>query len=259
MSTSFAVITEEFSDDLDAIRFLVNAFKDPHANTPKARIAAANSATLLLAATFEEFVREMARAYARAVVAATNSFNRLPPKLAGTAWKRTMEKLARIQLDPRKTIVAADRVVSDALTRFTVVYEFCQGDLSQDIYAELVHNENNMRPGEINSLFKISNLTDVCFQLADKKPVLDVFGEPDRNKVHGRLLIGFEDFFERRNGIAHSLNPARSSAPDQILKDMDMLEAFAKALCETLENLSPKPAVMEMSSAEEDSAPEASR
>ena len=79
VSTDFAVITEEFDNDLDAFRLLVNAFDDPQTSAPKARIAAANSSTLLLAATFEEFVREMARAYARAVVASSQSIELLPP------------------------------------------------------------------------------------------------------------------------------------------------------------------------------------
>ena len=47
----------------------------------------------LLAATFEEFVREMARAYARAVVASSKSIEMLPSRLAHAAWRRTMETL----------------------------------------------------------------------------------------------------------------------------------------------------------------------
>lgn len=240
MSTDFTVITEEFGDDLDAIRLLVNAFDDPDKSTPKPRIAAANSATLLLAATFEEFVREMARAYARAVVAATHSFEKLPTKLANTAWRRTMETLARVRIDTKTKVFSAKSVFSDAQTRFNVVYEFCKGDLSQDIYNELIYNENNMRPGEINSLFKVSDLGDVCSKIADKRPLLENFGETDAGKAHGRLLTSLEEFFERRNGIAHSLNLARSSGPDQILKDIDMLNAFGKSLCETLEAFAPK-------------------
>jgi hypothetical protein len=198
VSTDFTIITEEFGDDLDAIRSLVNAFNDPHKGIPKARVAAANSATLLLAATFEEFVREMARAYARAVVAAADSFERLPPRLAGTAWRRTMETLARIRIDARSKVFSAESVFSDALTRFNIVYEFCKGDLSKDIYNELIYNENNMRPSEINSLFKVSELVDVCSKLADKKPLLENFGETEVGKAHGRLLSSLEEFFERR-------------------------------------------------------------
>ncbi len=240
VATAFTVITEEFGDDLDAIRLLVNSFNDPHKSAPKARIAAANSSTLLLAATFEEFVREMARAYARAVVAATHSFERLPTKLASTAWRRTMETLARVRINTGTKVFSAESVFLDAQTRFNVVYEFCKGDLSQDIYNELIYNENNMRPGEINSLFKVSDLGDVCLKIADKRPLLENFGEAEAGKAHGRLLASLEEFFERRNGIAHSLNPARSSGPDQILKDIDMFNALGKSLCETLEALAPK-------------------
>jgi hypothetical protein len=50
-----------------------------------------------------------------------------------------------------------------------------------------------------------------------------------------------EDFFERRNAIAHALNPGQSSGPDQIVNDIDMLESFGKALRETLDAISPKP------------------
>lgn len=239
MGADYLLITEEFVGDLDAIRSLVEAFSDPHSSEPKARIAAANSATLLLAATFEEFIREMARAHARAVVAKTESFEKLPRKLASTAWQRTLVALARIQIGNATLTFSAESEFSDALTRFNAVYEFCKGDLSQDIYGDLIHNENNMRPQEINSLFKVSDLGDVCSKLADKKPLLDNFGESEASKTHGRLLESLNDFFERRNGIAHSLNPARSSGPDQILKDIDMFDAFGKSLCETLDALAP--------------------
>jgi hypothetical protein len=236
----FTVITEEFGDDLGAIRLLVSAFSDRQKNVPKARIAAANSATLLLAATFEEFVREMARSYAKTVVAATSSIGTLPPKLANTVWRRTMEALARVQIDTNTKAFSTESVFSDAQTRFNVVYEFCKGDLSQDVYDELIYNENNMRPREINSLFKVSGLNDVCSQIADKEPLLENLGETEPGKAHGQLLVRLEEFFERRNGIAHSLNPARSSGPDQIAKDIDLLSAFGKSLCETLEVLAPK-------------------
>ncbi len=242
MASAFEVITEEFVDDLEAIRSLVMTFSDPH-KTAKARIAAANSATLLVAATFEEFVREMAREFARAVVTSTESFEKLPPKLASTAWKRTMDGLSKVRFDGEQAGVGAEHVFGAAQARFTVIYEFCKGDLTQDIYRDLIHNENNMRPGEVNSLFKVSGLGDVCTKLSDKQPILETFGETERGKAHGKLLFALEDFFERRNAIAHALNPGQSSGPDQIINDLNMLESFGKGLCETLDTLAPRPPV----------------
>lgn len=240
MATAFEIITEEFIDDMEAIRSLVVTFSDPQ-KTVKARLAAANSATLLVAATFEEFVREMAREYARAVVTNTESFERLPPKLASTAWKRTMDDLSKLRFDGDQAGGAGtENAFGAAQVRFTVIYDFCKGDLTQDIYRDLIHNENNMRPSELNSLFKVSGLGDVCKKLSDKQPLLEVFGETEPGKAHGKLIAGLEDFFERRNAIAHALNPGRSSGPAQIDNDINILERFGEALCETLDRLAPK-------------------
>ena len=237
----YTVITEEFDADLEAIRLLVNAFKDsPTSVPPKARVAAANSAILLLAAAFEEFVREMARTYAKAVVDATHSFEKLPQRMANTAWRRTMETLAHIRIDTNTKGVSAETAISDAQKQFTAVYRFCKGDLSQDIYNTLIHNENNMRPGEINALFNVSDLADVCLKIAGRRPLLDNFGEEMETRAHGQLLKTLNEFFERRNQIAHSLNAAQSSGPTQVLKDIDMFNAFGKSLCETLEAHHPK-------------------
>jgi hypothetical protein len=233
MASAFAAIQEDFDEELRAIRAVIEAFSDPAKGNPRSRVAAANAATLLLAATFEEFVREMARAYARAVVDACDSVEKLPAKLAATAWKRTMEALARLKLD------AKDGISSEALARFNVAYEFCKGDLSKDVYQDLIHNENNMRPSELNSLFKLSGLRDVCAKVSDKGHLLIVLQEAEARVAHGVLLERLEAFFERRNAIAHSLNIMRSSGPDLILRDMDMLSAFGRALSDTLEHLAP--------------------
>ena len=163
-------------------------------------------------------VREMARAYAKAVVEATKSFKKLPQKLANTAWRRTMETLARSEIGNENH----SEVFSEAQKRFNAVYNFCKGDLTQDIYGPLIHNENHMRIGEINSLFRVSNLGDVCRRISEKQPLLRNFCETEKDKVHGRLQNCLEEFFERRNLIAHSLNSVSSSGPDQILKDIDM-------------------------------------
>lgn len=239
MTTAFDIIVEEFVDDMEAIRSLVVTFSDPQ-KTPKARVAAANSATLLVAATFEEFVREMAREFARAVVTNTDSFEKLPSKLAATAWKRTMEGIAKMRFDGAYA-ASAENVFGNAQARFSVIYEFCKGDLTQDIYRDLIHNENNMRPGEVNALFKVSGLGDVCTRLSDKQFILDNFGETEPGKAHGKLLAGMEDFFERRNAIAHALNSKQSSGPEQIVNDIDMLASMGKALCETLNAVALKP------------------
>jgi hypothetical protein len=94
-----------------------------------------------------------------------------------------------------------------------------------------------MRPNEINGLFKLSGLGNVCVRLCDKKDILEIFKEVQPEKASGYLIASLEDFFERRNQVAHSITMTLSSGPDQILKDVDLLRAFGYALCETLESV----------------------
>ncbi len=233
MSSEFELITEEFLAETTAIRSLVNGFSDSKAVDPRARIAAANSATLLMAATFEEYIREMARQYSRYVISSVTDFGALPKTLAATAWRRTLEVLSRIKFDDEMRSNSS-HPFGFAHAKFSAVYDFCKGDLTKDIYQDLIHNENNMRPGELNSMFKVAGLNDVCQRVANKSPLMEHFGQSEAGKTHGLLLGKLEDFYERRNTIAHALNARHSSGVSQIADDLDLFECFALSLKETL-------------------------
>ncbi|MFE2005371.1 MAE_28990/MAE_18760 family HEPN-like nuclease [Pseudomonas guariconensis] len=241
MATVFEVITEEFIDDAEAIQNIV-ALLEEAKGTAKARVAAANSATLLLAATFEEFVRQMAKEYAKYAVSKAGTVEKLPSKMISIAWKRTMDGLAKMKLAQESSGDARKNTFTEAQVKFSVIHDFCKGDLSQNIYDQLIHNENNMRPGEINSLFKVSGLGDICKKLSEKNEVLLFTGETERDKAHGKVQSFIEDFFERRNGIAHALNNGSSSSPERISTDLEFFNAFAKAMKATLDEVTAPPA-----------------
>jgi len=241
VTSLFLLIFEEFEDELAAIEALVDAAADPNLGRPKARVAGANAAALLLAAAFEEFIRECARAYAKASVESCGSYEDLPPKMAPIAWKRTMENLARVHLNPKKEIFSRESIFADALTRFTVTYEFCKGDITQDIYQDLIHNENSMRPQEINTLFNISALGNACGLASEQEPLLSFFNEINPGKTLIQFVESLDEFFERRNKVAHSLNLMSSSGPSQIKADISLLRAFSRALALALEIKAPLP------------------
>ncbi len=60
MSTDFSVIVDEFESGLVRLEEIVGAGQTKQ-SSPKARVASIHAATLLLAAEFEESVRETAR------------------------------------------------------------------------------------------------------------------------------------------------------------------------------------------------------
>ncbi|HMN86173.1 MAG TPA: HEPN domain-containing protein [Bauldia sp.] len=246
MPTVFELIKEDFKAELDAIRLLVETF-DVSEKPPKARAAAVNSATLLVAATFEEYIRQSAREFARLVVTNTASLGDLPKGLSATAWRRAMQRLAKVRFD------SEDQQTRNALllgveTTFSAVRDFVRGDLTKDIYSDLIHNENNMRPDELNAMFKVSGLTNVCVKLCEIQPIKDHFDEAEQEKAHGKLRMALDELMERRNRVAHALNPNSFTGASQIKRDLDMLGALASSLCQVLDAATgpaPTPPVIE--------------
>jgi hypothetical protein len=238
MGSVFSLIVEDFADELASIELIVNIGSSKE-GTRRARVASINASTLLLAASFEEFVRQIAREHAIQVVRSARSIGDLPQSLLEAAWKRTFSELAR----GKQTGKGAQKEgflssAKSARPKIDALFAFVEGDLSQDVFSDLIQNENNMRPEQINSLFKLSGLKNTCMVVCDKKMLMDFFGSETKEDTHKTLTSEIEDFFWRRNEIAHSLNSAKSSGPDQIKRDIEMFRAFSIALCKTLEDMS---------------------
>ena len=109
-----------------------------------------------------------------------------------------------------------------------------EGDIGQDIFDHLIHNENNMRAGEINKMFRISGLGNICWRICEQTSLKEFFDQEDDSQTHGDLLAALESFIDRRNEIAHSLNSGISSAPEEVFRVIDMFRAFAQDLGATL-------------------------
>ena len=235
MTSVFDVIADDFLSDLQAISDLISLV-EKGGGSSKSRVASINSATLLLAATFEEFIREMGRQYARELVQLIPDHRNLPRKLSATAWKRTLEELARAKIDTGGTPIPLTHIAANARASFEAVCRFLEGDCSQDIYATLVHNENNMRPNQINAVFTISDLSDVCLKISEERFLKEFFGEDDQGKTHGQLIVSINNFMEKRNDISHSLNSRVSVSAEQFIQDVEFMKALALSLSACLPN-----------------------
>lgn len=237
MGTVFSAIDDGFREELTAVESMVQAFVGSRSTTPpRTRVAASNAATLLLAALFEEYVREMAREFARLVVSNSRSIGDVPDRLVATAWKRTMNALEA----EHKDVGPEPFVMTELRQKFDAVFAFCSGDTSQDIYTDLIHNENNMRHDQMNQLFKIGGLSSVCKKIASQTSMKAALGVQGDDEAYGQLRNGLEDFFTRRNEIAHSLEQHKSVAPEELMRDVAFFRAIGEGLCGTLEAHAPR-------------------
>lgn len=233
MATEFSVIVDDFVEELRSLDQIVSLTQDSK-YLPKTRISSMHAVTLLLAANFEEFIRQMAKQCAISVVQRANDVSEIPDLLMETAWKRTLDQLVREKFSPPKkqSIVAS---AQRAKPKIDAMFAFVSGDRTQDIYDQLIHNENNMRPREINGMFKIAGFSDICRAICKQNEIKLILSKENEDSAHGEFMSAVDAFFNRRNEIAHSINSASSVGPDQMRRDIRLFEALARDLCVTLE------------------------
>ena len=234
MVTQFRAAVDEFSDEVNVISDLVSSFETTKVPA-RLRTAASNSAMLLLAATFEGFVRDMAGQVARAAVAGAGAVAHVPNGILRAAWKRTFDAIGRADVPQNTRTGEIHQMVANAEAKADAVFGFLRGNTGRDIYEGLVQNDGNMRPKEINRLFNISQVSDVCSQVSSEQDVIDHFQVDSATTSATELVDFINEFIEQRNGIAHALTSSVSVAPSEVRDNIATLCVFAESLCEVLE------------------------
>jgi len=230
-ASPFSVIADEFDGRLASLRQLPTLPNrvDGGPASKGTRIAVVHATTLLLSATFEEFVRLMAREFATQVV---NNTGKLPDKVLEAAWKQTFGELARKAPGGRNN-------ESEIRDKIDLLFAFLGGDAKQGAFRRFIRNEGHLRIREINRLFKVVGINNICCEVCGHDSLFEFFDLEDRGRTHIALARGLDDFFRRRNDITHSLESVQSMAPDMIEKDINMFQAFSSDLSSTLETKAP--------------------
>lgn len=174
----------------------------------------------------------MGRQFAREVVSRTT--NVADRKLTATAWKRALEDMARARIDTGGTSVPLLHITAEARAEFDAICKYLEGDTSQDIYKHIAHNENNMRPDQINAIFKVCDLGNLCGKISEVELLKTHLAEDDGSRAHAKLVVALNDFMEKTNGMAHSLNPGSSAGAGQFLADVSLLRVVALAMATCL-------------------------
>ena len=237
MATEFDLSFEDFDAELTALAEMAGGSGGGRGSelSARARIAAGNGAVLLLAATFEEHIHQQVRSAFTAKACIAGEMSGFPKKIASVVWKRSLELLARrpfgeIESDIRQ----ADATVSATL-------DFClRKDITADVGAALSHNENNMKAGELNRLFNQLGLNSIISELCQRGTIVGFLGCDGPGKANAEIEARIDDFFRRRNDVAHAIQLGSSSGPTELLNDIDLFREIAKSLSLTLNEMTIK-------------------
>lgn len=234
METELTPIFEEFVSDLDALKKMLPIAEegDHHPQSAKARIVAGNAATLLLAALFEEYIRQMVKASFREKSRVANGIKDFPPKIAANVWRQALERLARVEIDDEEANIISYQTRLEAIVAFSL-----KKDITSDVSDVLAHNKNNMRPEQLLQLFKQIGINNILWKSCKDPDLQNCLGSTeDVNKVCDSLTAALNAFFKRRNYIAHSIGLNNSSGPVQLDQDIELFLTFGRALLRALED-----------------------
>ena len=231
----FALIFEEFSGELDALGEIAVHPKESgeggaHPLSAKARVAAGNAATLLLAAVFEEYVRQLVKAAFREKSNTAKGIQDFPQNIAAKVWRQSLSMLASAEMEDVEANPA------DYETRLAAVVAFSlKKNVTSDVGQALAHNQNNMRPDLLAGLFKQIGIPKILHKSCEDQEMLDYVDSDNGDHARNHLAAALNDFFKRRNYIAHAIQLNTSSGPQQLGKDISLLYTFGRALQRALD------------------------
>jgi len=230
MPTAFELISEDFSGQLSTLRRLIDkAYAPGPSIDADLRLATSNAAVLLLASTFEEFLRQLIRAYTEHLVTNASTFGDLPDTLRTAIWERALYKLKSAKYGTR----LFDRPLAELSVR--QITTFClEEKLSVPVSDLIAYNENNTKTVELNSMFKRVGISDYCGIVGRRSELVDFFGAADGNRAHASFTSALDAFYDARNSIAHSIGSHMGSGQSEILRNIDLFHIVSDVMSDDL-------------------------
>lgn len=185
---------------------------------------------VLLAAHFEEFVRQQIEEYARAVL---GDFDYLKPefieKVADQYWKAGTSKLGRIR--PKGSLGWAGR--AEPILRGLIDYPV-SGTITAFQPNMLSEHDNNMRWDtvcELTGRVGVKKLESLIFK---NSPFKILLGSPKADSRTLQIRTKLNDFYELRNGIIHSISQNSGIGAATFSQWVHFFKIFAPAFVDAL-------------------------
>lgn len=160
-----------------------------------------NAGIVLLAAHFEEYIRQQIEEYAKGVVISYNNLEiNFREKLVDSYWRSAASKLSRIRPKGSSNWANVAQQTLNNLLAYPV-----NGNTSQFDYKLISEHENNMRYETILELCKKLSISDVHTGMCRHTDFDNSIGNPHRDFRAREITRILNDFYELRNGIIHSI------------------------------------------------------
>ncbi|WP_420479459.1 hypothetical protein [Brevundimonas sp. FT23028] len=185
---------------------------------------------VLIAAHFEECVRQQVEEYAKSLVASYGDIEEpLQAKMIDAYWKAGLSKLSRLRPkdDPAWAGLASTSLSS--MLKFPV-----SGDDSHLVASWLCEHENNMRMDTVLLLTGRVGIKDLAGKLSKSAALKAVVGALKKDDFAVSLRVKLKEFYDLRNGVVHSISQNSGIGRTVFAQWAVFLRAFSTALSEAM-------------------------
>ena len=124
---------------------------------------------------------------------------------------------------------------SSAISKLKGLLESARGFVVDDDAASIdshvmVHHMHNFRPGVLDELAGRLGIKSLVDEAAESAKLKSYFGVSKRHEAAKLLRSKLAEFYDKRNGIVHSLNSTSGYAVDVVIDYIELFEGFADSI-----------------------------
>lgn len=205
---------------------------------PETRNTTNAMSLVLLASSFEEFVREEVGQCADLLMVKYGALTvPIQHRIRGRYWEVLLSRLSMSSNIMTKTkpkapdpiLIARAKSLIDTGRGFVM-----DGNAALLDRANFYHSRSNFRPGIVNEIVSRIGIDDVIASAAATTKIKNHFGVAKKADSAERLVAKLEEFYLLRNTIVHSLSGVAGVGVDAALDYIKIMELTAEGIAGTL-------------------------
>ena len=231
-------------DEVSSLIALVN-----NANTSNNNLDLTNviskSSIMLIASYFEDFMLYTVTEYINTIIRNECNIKNIPDGIKNSVYdelKFKLNKEFRNIYSGKESFLEFSSKVDQKISKVKSLFEFVEGDLTSNVTNQIVRTNIHLRATEVNRLFKIAGINEICTELSKSENLGDYHGFKSKNlrlknrtKIQERIEKHLAEFYKYRNSIVHPYNKANMPYSRTLPDEIKFFRAFAEDLCKFLD------------------------
>ena len=233
---------------LDELKSLIELVTQKNISTPNLDISnvLSKGSIMLIASYFEDFILYTATEYVNLIIREKSDITKIPNGITNSVREEIenyVKRVFRNIYSEEDTFIELTSKVNQRLSNIESLFKFVEGDLTSNITNRIIKTEFHLRANEINRLFKIAGINNICSMLSKRENLGKLYGFEYKNQIlknytyiQRNLEKHLAEFYKYRNSLVHPYNKASMPYTRTLPEEINFFRAFALDLCKLLDS-----------------------